>query len=113
MAHHVAVVCAIVYQGCPHLSKLLCDIRSKHPHNALGYRCRLLQELLSSGVTLADFEPPEEDDSITGMVLKLVWFSIWHRLSYMLKFTRILFHLAVLRDSFRCGAYGTYCYGTS
>jgi len=33
--------------------------------------------------------------------------------SYMPKFTRILFHLAVLCDSLRCGAYGTYCYGIS
>ena len=31
----------------------------------------------------------------------------------MPKFTRILFHLAVLCDSLRCGAYGTYCYGIS
>ena len=29
------------------------------------------------------------------------------------KVTRILFHLAVLCDSLRCGAYGTYCYGIS
>ena len=36
-----------------------------------------------------------------------------HILSYMSKFTRILFHLAVLCDSLRCGAYGTYCYGIS
>ena len=27
--------------------------------------------------------------------------------------TRILFHLAALCDSLRCGAYGTYCYGIS
>ena len=32
-------------------------------------------------------------------------------LSYMPKFTRDLFQLAVLCDSLRCGAYGTYCYG--
>ena len=36
-----------------------------------------------------------------------------HILSYMSKFTRILFHLAALCDSLRCGAYGTYCYGIS
>ena len=36
-----------------------------------------------------------------------------HMLSYMSKFTRILFHLVVLCDSLRCGAYGTYCYGIS
>ena len=29
------------------------------------------------------------------------------------KFTCILFHLAALCDSLRCGAYGTYCYGIS
>ena len=33
-----------------------------------------------------------------------------HILSYMSKFTRILFHLTVLCDSLKCGAYGTYCY---
>ena len=27
--------------------------------------------------------------------------------------THILFHLAVLCDSLRCGAYGTFCYGIS
>ena len=36
-----------------------------------------------------------------------------HMLSYMPKFTRILFHLAVLCGSLRCGAYGTYFYGIS
>ena len=36
-----------------------------------------------------------------------------HMLSYMSKFTRILFHLAALCDSLRCGAYGTYCYDIS
>ena len=36
-----------------------------------------------------------------------------HMLPYMSKFTRILFHLVVLCDSLRCGAYGTYCYGIS
>ena len=36
-----------------------------------------------------------------------------HMLSYMPKFTRILFHLVVLCDSLRCGAYGTFCYGIS
>ena len=34
-------------------------------------------------------------------------------LSYMPKITRTLFHLAVLCDSLRCGAYGTFCYGIS
>ena len=33
--------------------------------------------------------------------------------SCMQKTTRILFHLAVLCDSLRCGAYGTLCYGIS
>ena len=36
-----------------------------------------------------------------------------HMLSYMPKITRILCHLAVLCDSLRCGAYGTFCYGIS
>ena len=36
-----------------------------------------------------------------------------HMLSYMPTFTPILFHLAVLCDSLRCGAYGTYFYGIS
>ena len=34
-------------------------------------------------------------------------------LSYMPKIRRILFHLAVLCDSLRCGAYDTLCYGLS
>ena len=28
-----------------------------------------------------------------------------------MKITRTLFHLAVLCDSLRCGAYGSFCYG--
>ena len=36
-----------------------------------------------------------------------------HVLSYMPKTTCILFHLAVLCDSLRCGAYCTFCYGIS
>ena len=36
-----------------------------------------------------------------------------HMLSYMPMITRTLFHLAVLCDSLRCGAYGAFCYGIS
>ena len=34
-----------------------------------------------------------------------------HMLSYMPKTTRILFHLAVICDSLKCGAYGSFCCG--
>ena len=36
-----------------------------------------------------------------------------HMLSYMPKIIHVLLHLAVLCDSLRCGAYGTFCYGIS
>ena len=36
-----------------------------------------------------------------------------YMLSCMRQITRILFHLAVLYDSLRCGAHGTFCYGMS
>ena len=36
-----------------------------------------------------------------------------HMLSYMPKTTCNKFHLAVLCDSLRCGAYGIFCYGIS
>ena len=45
------------------------------------------------------------------VVLLLLLLQIMSIILEMLqKFTRILFHLAVLCDSLRCGAYGTYCY---
>ena len=34
-------------------------------------------------------------------------------LAFYVQYAGELFHLAVLWDSLRCGAYGTYCYGIS
>ena len=63
--------------------------------------------------------PPVVTSHCSSLMAIVVSTNCWtsclgmHILSYMSKFTRILFHLAALCDSLRCGAYGTYCYGIS